>query len=183
MDSPTTTEATSSSSPSISHSFFAKLTAACVGFLIGLKHDAVQALVGILPTIEDAGASFVAAEIEKLLHALSGLPMGTEIVKLAEGWSVKVIGNGLPRHGAAADLLGAIEEALGLPSHISTAPPTPAPEPALEEPVASPFVVHATTASSVPIVEAPATVTGIDAPATETVEAPAEAAAAPTAVE
>lgn len=103
----------------------ATVAAACSAFTVALKNAALPKLVGLvqplLADVENYASDVAEQKLEQLMHYLASLPVGSELVVLAEGWAVKVVGNGLPQHGAGGSLLHALEEALGIPATIQPA--------------------------------------------------------------
>lgn len=129
--------------------FLAAALSFVASLFVTVKHDVLTVLIGaysaLTTQLEGDALEFTQAQLEKLITHLGTLPMGTEILRTAEGWAIKVIGNGLPQHGFAADLLGAIEDATGLPSHLQFgAPVDPAPEPgpSVPSPVVEPVIPY-----------------------------------------
>jgi hypothetical protein len=129
--------------------------AAVSSFVVELKNAALPKLVGLvqplLADVESYAGSIAEQKLEQLFHYIASLPVGSEIMVLAEGYAVKVVGNGLPQHGAGGSLLHALEEALGIPSVIQPA--------ATPEQVAAQSLPSAAGQAPVPPVILPATPT------------------------
>jgi hypothetical protein len=133
----------------------AGIAAAFSSLVVEIKSAALPKLIGLvqplLADVEAQAGSVVEQKVEQLLHYLASLPLGSELVVLAEGWGVKVVGNGLPQHGAGSNLLSALQEALGIPATVQP--------PASPEQVAAQSTTAAAGNAPVPPVIQPATPT------------------------